>query len=98
MITGNSFARTVTSWLAKPVWVKISVTGNEETRRLKLPVLSVTVPTEVPFTEIETPARDESLSVVFTLPLMSCCDCDDKPAKSRRMQNKRFLIKKFLSN
>ena len=70
----------------------------EETCRLKLPPSSVTVPLEVPLIETETPARDESLSVLFTLPLISCCDCDDNATTRSRIQNKRFLIKKCLSN
>src|SRR6185295_6794716 len=86
IMTGASFSRTVISRLAKPVCVMISVTGNEETCRLKLPPSSVTVPLEVPLIETETPARDESLSVLFTLPLISCCDCDDNATTRSRIQ------------
>ena len=98
MITGDSFARTITSWLVNPVCVMTSVTGNEGTCRLKLPASSVTVPLEVPLTETDTLARDESLSVLFTLPLISCCDRDDNATRRSRMQKKKFLIKKCLCN
>src|SRR6478672_8631268 len=96
LIRVDSFARTIISCLANPVCVMTSVTGNEETCRLKLPPSSVTVPIDVPLTETATLARDESLSVLFTLPLISCCDCDDNATTRSRIQNKRFLIKKCL--
>src|SRR4029078_992402 len=98
VIRVETFERTVISWLVKPVWVMISVTGKVGTSMLKLPVPSVTTPFEVPLTETETPVRDESLSVLFTLPVITCCACDDKPARISRRKNRRFLIKKCLSN
>ena len=78
----------------KPVWEMTRVTGNEVASSLKLPVSSVTVPMDDPLIETETPAIAESVTLLFTLPVISCCACVHMQASANEMQNKlRFIIR-----
>lgn len=70
----------------------INVTGNDGTVSVNEPVPSVIVPFEDPFTETETPAREESLSELLTLPVIVCCACDDSIVSRTKNSNKKFFI------
>ena len=69
-----------------------SVTGKDETVSVNTPVPSVTVPLEDPFTVTETPAREESLSKLFTLPVTVRCACDDRIVSRTKNNNRKFFI------
>ena len=97
--TVEAASLTVTSWVSKPTELITSVTGSLGTFNLKLPLSSVKVPCDEPFTVMETAGTFSAFDLLRTLPdNVTACEkaAIEKIIEPKRANEKRMLF--FINN